>query len=493
MRINLLLGFIILLGLSACKNTPQTDKPADTTTDTHSPSSKPTQKEAEKPIMGGPANFTLELLDKKSTGQAKMIAFFLDQSYVIDTATMVDGKVTFKKEEGYPQGFYYIVMPGGEDFFQIILNEDQEFTVKFDTRDKVNSVQISGSKELELMYKTATYEEEINQKVTPLIDIIKSADKNSEKYKKAKKEKQKIDKERLAYIAKLKKDHPNSLFANFKYSGQNPILDESLDQAAQVVKYRREFWDNVDFNDKRLLFTPMILNKLKRYFDELNPKRADTIISSADLLIHKVEDKPAYFLGFANWIVRHFEPTKTDLMDSEAVFTHMIQNYFTFDKAFWADSVTVYALQRRAHEMAQSLMGHPAPDVIAKDQYGKPQRLLDKKAPYLIVYMFNPECEHCAKETPLLIDYYNKNKGLIDVYAIAVETTDKKWKDYIKKTGMPFTSVFDPTNKAIYAKYFVDITPEIYLIGPDRKIIAKNLKVFQIQTMIDKDKEKRKK
>lgn len=48
-------------------------------------------------------------------------------------------------------------------------------------------------------------------------------------------------------------------------------------------------------------------------------------------------------------------------------------------------------------------------------------------------------------------------------------------------------NVFDPTNKAIYGKYFVDITPEIYVLNPERTIIAKNLKVNQIGEVVERD------
>jgi len=51
-------------------------------------------------------------------------------------------------------------------------------------------------------------------------------------------------------------------------------------------------------------------------------------------------------------------------------------------------------------------------------------------------------------------------------------------------------NVYDPTNKAIYAKYYVNVTPELYVLDPNRTIIAKNLKVDQVQTVIDRDRAK---
>ncbi|MBK7342136.1 MAG: TlpA family protein disulfide reductase [Saprospiraceae bacterium] len=110
--------------------------------------------------------------------------------------------------------------------------------------------------------------------------------------------------------------------------------------------------------------------------------------------------------------------------------------------------------------------------------------------PYIVVYMWNPECSHCKEETPQLVNYI-RDATDVEVFGIALNTTDAEFKSYARKMGMTWTNVFDPTNKAIYAKYYVDNTPEIYILNPDRILIGKNLKVNQIQTIIDRDKIKR--
>ena len=84
------------------------------------------------------------------------------------------------------------------------------------------------------------------------------------------------------------------------------------------------------------------------------------------------------------------------------------------------------------------------------------------------------------------------NKKELGVFAIAIDTDDTKWKNYISKAGIQkWVNVHDPTNQSIYGKYFVDVTPELYLLNPDRKIIGKNLKTHQVQEMIDMDKNRR--
>jgi peroxiredoxin len=171
----------------------------------------------------------------------------------------------------------------------------------------------------------------------------------------------------------------------------------------------------------------------------------------------------------------------------------MIQNYFTKERAFWSDSMTVYGLQQRADQMAYSLVGQQGPDITVPGLDGKPKRLYDLKKPYIAVFMFNPECEHCIEETPKLIQAYKGLKNELDIYAIALDTEDAKWKAFVKQYGLgDFTNVYDPTNRSIFKTYYVDNTPELYLLGPDRKIVSKNLKVEQLAQAIELAKAKSK-
>jgi len=74
-----------------------------------------------------------------------------------------------------------------------------------------------------------------------------------------------------------------------------------------------------------------------------------------------------------------------------------------------------------------------------------------------------------------------------------LDTNNDELQQYIDKTKMPFPCVYDPTNRSIYGKYYVDLTPEIYVLNKERIIIGKNLKVNQIEIIINRDKEKRNK
>ena len=430
-------------------------------------------------------------------GSYYLMGIVTDRYFVADSTTARNGKLEFTNEEGKRPGVYLVYFPDRTTSFQVLLDADQEFTMKTSMADLVGNMKIKGSIDNELLYQSLVYEKSQTAALQEVSQAFSSNAVGSDIHNEFIEKHYKLAQDKLAFLRTLFKKAPESLFTAFKESGQNPALKYEFNAdgtltASYLNQLRKEYWDNVNFADDRLLFTPVASNKLERFYNKFLPQQPDSINLYSSRLVDQVLDYPEYFKYFANWITLKYEPTKTTLMDAEAVFVHMIQNYFTKERAFWQDSVASYGLQLRAHEMAQSLVGKIGPDVTATGPDGKSYSLMDLKADYIAVYMWNPECEHCQEQSPKLVEFYHewKNKGF-DIYGIVLDTEKQPWLDAIKKYGMTWTNVIDPTNRNIYAKYFVDNTPELYLLNPERKIIGKNLKVYQLSQVIEQDKANR--
>lgn len=492
----LLLAFVAFFAL-AC-NAPSSQ---GASTENNSTVSEPAPRAVRDNSPAESPDIQLTLEGVTPGAQASLIGHLNEQRFRADSVVVgKGGTIRFQRQEPYLPGFYYILVPQ-QAVVQLLIDKDQTMQMQANAADVIGTMRVEGNLNNEVLYQNLQFE----QSQTPKFDAISA---QLQKVQQGTAEYDRLTAERSGLIAKRKEHlnalfnkYPNTLFTSYKRAGQNPDLrepkltDGSIDTDAQVYHFRRDFWNGVDFTDERLLRTPVIYNKLNRYITELTAQNPDSLRAATKYLMDKVVDKEAakeYLKFFANWITLKYEPTKTTLMDAEAMYVFMIQNYFTRERAFWADSMNVYSLQQRAGEMANSLVGNKAPNVTSFAPDGSEKTLLDLKAPYLIVYMYNPTCEHCMEQTPKLVNFYRewKNKG-VDVYGIALDTDQKEWTDYIKKTGMTWTNVFDPSNRSIYGKYYVDVTPEIYVIGPDRKIIAKNIKVNQIEEVIQRDKAKR--
>lgn len=429
-----------------------------------------------------------------AVGTVYLIGSYADRRFRLDSAIVAAGQAAvFQNNVPYPAGFYVAYYPD-QTAVQFLLDGDQEFTIKTEKGNLIEAAQVQGSKVNELLYQSLQFEASQQVKFDELKVRLQSQTPGTPEYLAAQTEQNELAAQRKKFLDDLFTANPDNLFTSFKQAGQNPELRTDLvmadgkpDNDAQVKAYREEFWDNVNFADTSLMYTPVINNKLTRYITQLTPQNAAAIIESADNLMQRVMNHPKYYQFFANWIVLKYEPGETNLMDGEAVYVHMINKYFTKEKAIWADSMTVYGLQQRAGEMAQSLTGQPGPNITVPDVNGNPKTLYDLKAPYLIVYMYNPTCEHCIAETPKLVSFV-RTRSDIEVFAVALDTEAAEWKTFIQKFGIQdWTNVYDPSNRSIYKTYFVDHTPELYLLNPERKIIGKNLKAGQVAEVIARD------
>ncbi len=420
-----------------------------------------------------------------------LIGQFAEQQYKVDDGRTEGNTVVFQREEPYKPGHYYAYFTDGSAV-QMLIDEDQTFTIEGDKAGAISGMKITGSTDNELLYETLAFEAGMAPEFRLVTEALGKTTPGSPEYQAYEAQRAELVDKREAFQDERFTQYPNSLFTAFKRAGRNPRLRDirnangTLDEQAQVEGFREDFWNDVNFADVRLLNTPVIFNKLKRYMTELTPQNATAIINSADQLLAKVLPHPEYYKFIANWITLQYEPGKTTVMDGAAIHVHMIKNYFTRERAFWSDSMTVFGLQQRADQMAYSLVGQQGPDITVPGIDGEPKRLYDLKKPYIAVYMFNPECEHCIEQTPKLVQAYQSLKSELDVYAIALDTDATKWKNFVNQYGLQqFTNVFDPTNRSIFKTYYVDNTPELYLLGPDRKIVSKNLKVAQLAQAIE--------
>ncbi len=198
--------------------------------------------------------------------------------------------------------------------------------------------------------------------------------------------------------------------------------------------------------------------------------------------MNKVAHYPDYYRFFAVWIAENYSPDKETKIDKEALYVHMVDNYLNYQRAFWADSAQVYAWQLRAGDKAKSLIGKQAQNIIAKDTQGKKRALYDIKKPYVAIFFYHAECDHCQETAPRLAKVYEQWKGAgLEVYAVSMDTPADEWKAFLAKYQMEdMVNVTDEDNYGIYSDYYVMGTPYVYLLNPDRTIIGKDLQVEEI-------------
>ncbi len=440
------------------------------------------------------STFLIAYIDGLPAGWAKLVGTASDQSFLIDSARIDNqGRFMLRIKPALPEGYYYFILPLQKNF-AFLLDKDRRVTFRGNASDISNTLTVEGSLSTQLFIQTNRMQAQQEPELRQVAEILEDTPPTDPAFQKAKARQTQLIAERKAALEAVFKANPDAFFTKFKIAGQNPELVDfrkpngDLDTIRQLVHFREHFFDGVDFSDTRLLRTPVVANKLRRYMKDFTPQHRDSLVKVADALIRKVIPYKSYFQFFANWIALQYENGKTSVMDGEAVYVHIVKNFMTPELAFWSKKEEIEGLQKHVWEMESSLLGKKGPDVRAQDVNGNFKSIYEKTAPLIVIFMFSPNCEHCQKDSPKIQQIYQKwkDKG-VDFYGIALDTNAEEWKAFVRKNGFTFTNVYDPTNRAIYAKYFVDITPELYVLNKDRTIVAKNLHAEQLEEVFERE------
>jgi peroxiredoxin len=248
--------------------------------------------------------------------------------------------------------------------------------------------------------------------------------------------------------------------------------------------YKKHFWDNFDVSDDRLLRTPLYHKRIENYFNRVVFQHPDSIIAEIENFIPEVEPNPETFKYVVWYLTYKFETSM--VMGYDEIFVHMVDSYYTTERAFWADSTVVKSLKERAKALRNVLIGVTAPNLILIDTAGSFVSLHHQAAPYLFVFFYEVGCGHCKKELDELKTWMVDDTMGVQVFAVNTDTALVKWKEYIHENSLPF--IHANATRSITPRYHdlydISTTPTIFLLDENKKIIAKRLKVGQMVSFL---------
>jgi peroxiredoxin len=423
--------------------------------------------------------------------------YFGEKQYLQDSAkTDSKGLVQFKNKEKLPGGIYLFVFPN-KTYFEILLDKEQNFSIECDPADVINTMKVKGSEENSRFYEYLQFIQIKSKAVEPLRAERKrklDAKENTEEIDKSIKA---IDKEVIDYKKNYISTYPNTLLSKVFLASQDvdvpeaPTLENGAKDSLFAFRYyKQHYFDNFDIADERLLRTPLYHNKVSNYIKNLVIQMADSVNKEADMLIAKAASNKETFKYMVWYLTNTYETA--NIMGLDAVFVHLANNYYTKEKAFWVDEVTLFKIRDRAAQLEPILIGKKVRDLVLEDSAGVYKSLYSVKAKYTVLFFYDPDCGHCKKSTPPLIEIYKKYKSEgLEVFSVCTEVEMDKWRAFIKEYKLEWINVADPKLHNNFRHEFdLATTPQVFLLDSEKKIIAKKIDVETLDKILIREFEK---
>jgi peroxiredoxin len=444
------------------------------------------------PVLGNGQVLKIEVELKEAAGQEVYLAhYYAGNIYAKDTLLLdVRGSGVFLADSLLPQGLYKIYRDENAHF-DFLLGNDQQFILRNETFN-AETISVSGSEETEAFVAYSTFLKNLQKRNAEIRKSLESS--GTREKEKSFQELNALTNHLYAYWDELEKAYPGSFLAKFVKATHVPALDisslprevqenDSLLLVARFYYQKAHFWDNFDYRDERLLFTPFYKNKLETWFTKVLFQNYDSIGPEVHKFIEEVKHSRRIFQYATSFFLN--SSINSNIMGMDALFVDLARKYYLSGEAFWATDEALEKIRENVLFFENNLIGKQAPDLTLEGVDGQYHNLNQIDSKYTLVVIYEPGCSHCKVFVPQL---YNevylpfRNKGL-EVFAIYSMDKKYEWEKFLNEHELhDWTNVWDEHHVSRFKiLYDARTTPGIFLLDEHKKIVAKKMTVEQVR------------
>ncbi len=408
---------------------------------------------------------------------------------VVDSAFLKKGKAVFSKNvpskdrndvsKLIPKGVYQMYSDGWEFAFTFLIDQETDFEIRI---QKTTEAEANGIKLPYHWQKREFVNSEENQLWMNILLVQEMAE---------------FPFDAIGSAAELASTMPQS------FVGKHFLLEERVYMAGEsddeTILFGLEKVDSstfhhilsqVDFTDGRLFHSQSLFSMfVLQYLLSENRKSVDEIITEVDTILTRAAHGGRYQCGlYAQWLYGIFDKTGDPYY--EPVMLHI---YDTYDRG-WIPEDQERRIKRQTDRIRKLAPGAQIPELTAYDINGKQHSTNEIQTKYTILWFWDPDCDHCQEQTPILHDLYQEKADELNFEVFAVEVNDDydRWTAFSEKHGLSdwinLSTSMGETSEDFIEYFDIVTTPVILLIDNEKNhaIIARQITLDEIMRLMER-------